>query len=286
MDRRVFFRILSATSAGALTTGCGTNVGKLMPLLVPEHEIVPGEEQWHPAVCTACGAGCGTLARIMVGERVTTDKGEQVRERVAAIKKIEGNPLDPISGGRLCARGQASVQALYHPDRLRGPMQRTGDRGSGQFTATSWDAAIASAAEKIGKVRAADSGKIVFLTSGSAGSRSLALDRFAKALKAPAPVVCSITDHPVERKAAEMVFGWKGQPVYDLANAQFVLGVGADFLGGWTSPVYYARQFGNFRQGRREVRGRLVQAESRLSITATSADRWLPVRPGPEPQFL
>lgn len=286
MDRRVFFRILSATSAGALTTGCGTNVGKLMPLLVPEHEIVPGEEQWHPAVCTACGAGCGTLARIMEGERVTTDKGEQVRERVAAIKKIEGNPLDPISGGRLCARGQASVQALYHPDRLRGPMQRTGDRGSGQFTATSWDAAIASAAEKIGKVRAADSGKIVFLTSGSAGSRSLALDRFAKALKAPAPVVCSITDHPVERKAAEMVFGWKGQPVYDLANAQFVLGVGADFLGGWTSPVYYARQFGNFRQGRREVRGRLVQAESRLSITATSADRWLPVRPGTEPQFL
>ena len=109
MDRRVFFRILSATSAGALTTGCGSSVGKLMPLLVPEHEIVPGEEQWHPAVCTACSAGCGTLARIMEGERVTTDKGEQVRERVAAVKKIEGNPLDPISGGRLCARPGASI---------------------------------------------------------------------------------------------------------------------------------------------------------------------------------
>jgi len=32
----------------------------LIPLLVPEHEIVPGEEQWHPAVCTECSAGCGT----------------------------------------------------------------------------------------------------------------------------------------------------------------------------------------------------------------------------------
>src|SRR4029078_5976061 len=92
MDRRVFFRILSATSAGALTTSCGTSVGKLMPLLVPEHELVPGEEQWHPAVCTAGSAGCGTLARIMEGERVTTDKGQQVRERVAAVKKIEGIP--------------------------------------------------------------------------------------------------------------------------------------------------------------------------------------------------
>ena len=286
MDRRVFFRILSATSAGALTTGCGTSVGKLMPLLVPEHEIVPGEEQWHPAVCTACSAGCGTLARVMEGERITTDKGEQVRERVAAVKKIEGNPLDPISGGRLCARGQAAVQALYHPDRLRGPMQRTGDRGTGQFAATSWDAAIASAAEKIAKARAADPSKIVILSGGGAGSRSLALDRFAKALNAPVPIACSIADHPVERKAAEMVFGWHGQPVYDLANANFVLGVGADFLGGWTSPVYYARQFGNFRQGRHDVRGRLVQAESRLSITASAADRWLPVRPGTEPQFL
>ena len=41
-----------------------------------------------------------------------------------------------------------------------------------------------------------------------------------------------------------------------------------------------------FRQGRPAVRGRLVQAESRLSLTASAADRWLPVRPGTEPQFL
>ena len=286
MERRVFFKILSATSAGALTTGCGTSVGKLMPLLVPEHQLVPGEEQWHPAVCNRCGAGCGTLVRVMEGERITTDKGEQVRERVAAIKKIEGNPLDPISGGRLCARGQAAVQALYNPDRLQGPVQRSGERGGGQFTAINWDAAITSAAEKIDKARTADAGKIVILTSGTAGSRSQALGRFAKALKAPEPIVCSITDHAIERKAAEMVFGWKGLPVYDLANASFVLSVGADFLGGWTSPVYYARQFGHFRQGRSELRGHLVQAESRLSITASSADSWLPLLPGTEPLFL
>ena len=291
MERRVFFKILSATSAGAVTTGCGTSAAKLMPLLIPEQELVPGVEQWHPAVCTGCGAGCGTLVRVMEGERVVFDKDgtgkrEQVRERVAAIKKIEGNPLDPVSGGRLCARGQAAVQSLYHPDRLRGPMQRSGERGSGQFTAISWDEAIASAATKIKKVRAADPSKIVLLTNGRVGSRSLALQRFAKALNTAAPVVCSITDHPVERRAAALVFGWQGQPVYDLANADFVLSVGADFLDGWTSPVYYIRQFGNFRQGRLDVRGRLVQAESRLSMTAAAADSWLPVRPGTQPQLL
>src|SRR5262249_13015761 len=61
---------------------------------------------------------------------------------------------------------------------------------------------------------------------------------------------------------------------------------GADFLGGWASQVYYNRQFGQFRQGRQEIRGRLVHAESRLSITAAAADQWLPLRPGSEPQFL
>jgi anaerobic selenocysteine-containing dehydrogenase len=106
MDRRVFFRILTATSAGALATDCGTPPGRLMPLLVPEREIVPGEERWHPAVCTGCGAGCGTLVRVMDGERVVVRNGEQWRERIATIKKIEGNPLDPVSGGRRLGRSR------------------------------------------------------------------------------------------------------------------------------------------------------------------------------------
>ena len=106
MDRRVFFKIVSATSAGAVSSGCGPSPGRLMPLLVPEHDIPPGEEQWHPAVCTGCDAGCGTLVRVMEGVRVIEQNGEKVQQRIAAIKKIEGNPLDPVSGGRLCARGQ------------------------------------------------------------------------------------------------------------------------------------------------------------------------------------
>src|SRR6202166_3100520 len=172
MDRRNFFKILSTVSAGAATTACGPKASDaLIPLLVADHEIIPGEEQFHPAVCTACSAGCGTLVRVMRAERTITRNGENLREPIAAIKKIEGNPLDPISGGRLCARGQAAVQALYHPDRLRGPMQRSGERGSGQFAATSWDAAIASASEKIAKAKAADPGKIVILSGGAASTR-------------------------------------------------------------------------------------------------------------------
>src|SRR5436305_9830205 len=222
MDRRNFFKILSATSAG-LAGGCGSHTDKLIPLLVPEREMVSGGEQWHPAACDACGAGCGTLVRIMESVRTLERNGEPLRQRIACIKKIEGNPLDPVSGGRLCARGQAGVQSLYHPDRLRGPMKRSADRGKGQFAAASWDEAITSAAEKIAKARAADPGGIVFLTGPHVGTRSVAIQRFTEALGAHAPVVCSIADFAVERKAAELVFGWKGLPVYDLAHAHHVL---------------------------------------------------------------
>src|SRR5690242_287254 len=138
MDRRNFFKIVSTASAGALGA-CSRHTDRLIPLLVPEHEIVPGEEQWHPAVCTECAAGCATIVRVMEGVRTIQREGQPVRQRIAAIKKVEGNPLDPISGGRLCARGQATVQSLYHPDRLRGPMKRTGQRGQAQFSTVAWD---------------------------------------------------------------------------------------------------------------------------------------------------
>lgn len=286
MDRRNFFKIVSTVSAGVATSACGTKRDALIPLLVPNQEIAPGEEQWHPAVCTECGAGCGVIARVMAGERIIERNGEKFRERIACVKKLEGNPLDPVSGGRLCARGQAALQSLYNPDRISQPLRRVAARGDGGFAPVSWDEAIATVAGKLAKGHASDPSKILFLTTPQAGSRSLAIQHFMQALGAPPAVTCTIADFAVERKAADAVFGWKGLPRYDLGNARYALGVGADFLGGWTSPVYYARQFGQFRQGRPGVRGKLVQAESRMSITAGSADEWLPLRPGSEPQLL
>jgi len=284
MDRRNFFKILSTVSAGAATIACEDKKSDaLIPLLVPEHEIVPGEEQWHPSICTGCEAGCATIVRVMRAERIIERSGQKFREPIAAIKKIEGNPLDSVTGGRLCARGHAQLQSLYNPDRLREPMRRSGPRGQAQFTPISWDEAINTVSEKLAKVQPA---RISFLTSSQPGTRSLTIKRFLEALGAPSAASSSLGSLALEREAAEKVFGWKGLPRYDIANARYVLGVGADFLGGWASPVFYARQYGHFRQGRTGLRGQLVQAESRMSLTAASADEWLPINPGSEPQFL
>lgn len=286
MDRRNFFKIVSTVSASVATSACGRKTDTLIPLLVPDREIVPGEEQWHASVCRECSGGCGTIVRVMEGERTIEPKGEKFRERIACVKKIEGNPLDPVSGGRLCARGQAALQSLYNPDRLQGPMRRTGPRGKAEFKPISWNDAISMIAEKIAQVHTSDPSKLLFLTRPQIGARALIIQRFLESLGAPPALTCSVANLALERKAADLIFGWKGMPVYDLGQARFALGVGADFLGGWASPVYYARQFGHFRQGRPEIRGRLVQAESRMSITAASADEWLPLRPGSEPHLI
>ena len=43
------------------------------------------------------------------------------------VIKLEGNPVDPISQGAICARGQAALQGLYNPDRLGEPKTRRAD---------------------------------------------------------------------------------------------------------------------------------------------------------------
>src|SRR5690606_23080351 len=111
MKRRDFLKVLGAGSAGAATVGCSTSeVERLIPYVVPAEEIVPGVPTFYTSTCRECPAGCGI--------HVETHSGRAT--------KVEGNPDHPISRGRLCARGQASVQGLYNPDRYRGPVTREG----------------------------------------------------------------------------------------------------------------------------------------------------------------
>src|SRR3954468_6151236 len=138
MKRREFLKVAPTVgAAGLLLDGCG-KPEKLIPLLVAPDEFVPYEEGWVHSVCQTCSAGCGILVRVMQGESIRNVDGQEKRVKAVMAKKIEGDPAHPISRGGTCARGQASVQALYHPDRIQGPLKRTGARGSGQYQSISW----------------------------------------------------------------------------------------------------------------------------------------------------
>ena len=91
MERRSFFKIIGTASGGMLTGACGNKARQIIPLLVPEREIITGAEEWHPSVCRECGAGCGTIVRVMEAEREVTQGNETVRERIAA--KVETRSL-------------------------------------------------------------------------------------------------------------------------------------------------------------------------------------------------
>lgn len=84
-----------------------------------------------------CHGGCGVLAYVRDGRLV----------------KVEGDPEHPWSQGRLCSRALAMTQYVYHPDRLRRPMRRVGERGQGRWEEISWDEAFDLIERKMKKIR-------------------------------------------------------------------------------------------------------------------------------------
>jgi thiosulfate reductase/polysulfide reductase chain A len=110
VSRRKFLKI-SAATIGVATTGSaivkgaetlGNNIGK----------DVKGVQK-IPTYCDICFWKCGAIAYVNDG----------------SLWKVEGNPENPLSRGRLCPRGTGGVGAHYDPDRLKSPLIRRNERG-------------------------------------------------------------------------------------------------------------------------------------------------------------
>ncbi len=213
-------------------------------------------------------------------------KGQLGILKMGLAKKLEGNPAHPINQGKLCPRGQAGLQVTYHPDRIKGPMTRSGARGSGQFKQISWDDAMK---QLVGQLSALQSGKqestLALLTSPLRGQRKQIVDGFAASFKSLPPVEFGFFGDGVVREANLRSFGVASLPTVDLGQSNYVISFGADFLGTWNSPVAQAIGYGRMRNGRQGQRGKLVQVEPRISQTGASADEWVPSPIGTEGIF-
>ncbi|HEY3451784.1 MAG TPA: 4Fe-4S dicluster domain-containing protein [Myxococcales bacterium] len=265
---RKFSRRSLLKGAGALgaLAGCSPKPGaeKLVPYLVPPEDIVPGLPLFFRTVCRECPAGCGATARTREGRAI----------------KLEGNPEDPIGRGALCARGQATLQALYSPDRLKGPMRRGPD---GKLAPVGWDEAVGQLAGALAQAREKAPSSIRLLTRPEPGLTGSVQRALLEGLGAAGGrVVLEPFDLAPVRAAAEALFGRRELPVHDLARARSVVSFGADFLETWSSPVELAR---GFAQGRGKIgaeRTRLTWVGPRLSLTGASADAWVRTRAGGE----
>lgn len=268
MKRRTFLQLGGMTAAGALLAGCQAENEKLIPFLIPPDEgVTPGRAVYYASACRACPAGCGILVRVAEGR----------------AKKIEGNPLHPVNRGKLCARGQALVQELYHPDRIRQPLKRSGPRGTGTFTPITWDEGLSLLAGRLKALqRDRESDRLALLTPPLQGAMAELAAGFLRAFGSPQHGTFELLAPDWLRTAQRQCFGAATLPWYDVAETRYLLSFGADFVEAHLSPVHYGHAFGRMRQHRDTVRGHFTYVGGRMSLTGASADRWLPARPGSE----
>ena len=282
MERRDFIKLTAVTGTSATLAACGNPEHQLIRF-VPDEELVPGVAEWKPSACPVCRAGCGVIVRVMEGDAEVVRDGQRGVVKMGLAKKLEGNPAHPVNQGALCARGQAAIQLTYHPDRIRNPLKRSGDRGSGHFREVTWDEALGELASRLDALAAAgDERALAFLVRAGNSQRHDLTARFVSEFGAPPPVPFELFGDEVLRRANLLSFGREQLPSFDLAQSRYVIGFGADFLGTWNSPVSQAAAYGWMRQGRSGIRGRFVQVEPRMSQTGANADEWVPVRPGTE----
>ena len=282
MKRRDFLKTGGiAGTAGLILDGCG-KPQQLIPLLVAEDTFVPGQESWVRTLCQQCSAGCGINVRVMQGESIRMINGQQKRVKAVQAKKIEGNPEHPISMGGTCARGQAGVQALYHPDRIQTPLKLSGPRGSGQYQPIAWKEAQQLLVTELQQQQATPEALAILAGRRNRGTMGTIIERFAAGLGTPNLISYDPFDPAPLRKAMELVTGVSRLPTVDFANANFLLSFNANLFETFLSPVRNIYSYGHMRQGRPGIRGTFVHAEPRLSQTAACADQWLPIRPGTE----
>ncbi len=218
-----------------------------------------------PTTCFNCEAGCGLVTYF-----------DQETDEIA---KVEGNPEHPGSRGRNCAKGPATLNQVYDPERVLHPMKRVGERGSGKWERISWEQALD---EVGGKIRAAfDAGRRngVMYHVGRPGEDGYT-DRVLKAWGVDGhnshTNICS-------SNARIGYQSWMGhdRPSSDFANAKVIFLISAHLEAG-----HYFNPHAQRIMEAQAAGAKIICVDPRLSNTGAKADFWLPTWPGTEPFLL
>jgi len=246
----------------------------------------PPHEQWHdwreldakawpkreerrytlvPTTCFNCEAGCGLVAYF------DQDTGE--------IRKIEGNPEHPGSRGRNCAKGPATLNQVYDPERILHPLKRAGKRGEGRWERISWDQALDEIGGRIRQAIVEDRHNEIMYHVGRPGEDGYT-DRVLKAWGVDGhnshTNICS-------SNARIGYQSWMGhdRPSSDFANAEVIFLISAHLEAGHYFNPHAQRIMEAQAKG-----AKVIAVDPRLSNTGAKADYWLAPWPGTEPYLL
>ena len=214
-----------------------------------------------PTTCFNCESACGLLAYV---DRETLQ-----------IRKFEGNPAHPGSRGRNCAKGPATLNQVYDPERILYPLKRTGPRGSGQWERTTWDEVLDTFAARIRKALVENRKTEIMYHVGRPGE-----DGYMERVLQGWGIDGHNSHTNVCSSSGRLGYAvWMGadRPSADFANARFILLISAHLESGH----YFNPHAQRIVEGK--MRGaKLCVMDPRLSNSASNADYWMPTYPGSE----
>lgn len=114
--------------------------------------------------CTLCYHSCG--------KEVTVHEGKVV--------DVTGQKSHPLNQGFLCPKGRATIEHIYHPDRLRYPLKRNGDG----FKQISWDQALDEIAGKLRSLKDKYGPSVLGFFCGSVGVENFEMVALTQRFKA------------------------------------------------------------------------------------------------------
>ncbi len=259
LSRRRFLKI----GAGTIVAGAGLR--EAARLIEPTRAAAQAGVRTVPTFCNICFWECGAIASVRDGK----------------LWKVEGNPLDPLSRGRLCPRGTGGIGAQFDPDRLRSPLIRVSERGEEKWKAVTWDEALSVVAEKMLKIKS-DYGPESFAafihglggtffkhTLRAHGTNNIAAPSFAQC-RGPRDVGFTLT------------FGddVSSPERTDIENAQCIVLIGSHLGENMhnTQVQEFARAVGRGAS--------IIVADPRFSVAASKAKFYLPVKAGTDIALL
>ena len=195
MSRRGFLKAAGVVCAASAISGGASNA-------LAESPDAPSTENVERirTCCRACG-------KMECGVWVTVRDGRVVR--------IEGDESAFQSMANCCSKSKASIQAVYHPDRLRYPMRRTTPKGEDPgWERISWDEAYKTIGENFSQLIEKYGNESLFTMLGTsrvwcmAGAMGLR-QLFRTPNNIAAFQICKGPRHMGTMIMSEMAFSWQ-----------------------------------------------------------------------------
>lgn len=215
-----------------------------------------------PSFCAQCRSRCGCNA--------VTQNGKLLR--------IEPLPSHP-SGEKLCPKGLATPELIYHPDRLKTPLRRTSPKGVGptNWEPISWDEAMTEIAGRMRDIRNRHGAEQVAFSvttpSGTQISDGISwIERLIRSFGSPNTIYGTEICNWHKDFASRLTYGTDiGTP--DFAHTDCVLLWGNNPAATWLARSVEIQKA--IKRG-----AKLVVIDPRPMLFARRADSWLRVRPG------